>query len=158
MSHKYLFNSTAHAVLHHVIICVIMIGFLSACTGRIAIRGNISDPERLAEIQPKEISKDGVLELLGSPSTTGSYEDLGIWIYHYQKTETFSFFEPKVIDRKTVIIKFDGKGVVSSVRMLGIDDFREISPIARKTPSVGEELTLFDQIRTNIDKYIPSND
>ena len=158
MLHKNLFNYNAHAILCSMIVGVVTIGILSACTGRIATRGNLSDPERLAEAQPKEISKGGVLELLGSPSTTGSYENSDTWIYHFQKTETFAFFAPKIIDRKTVIIKFDAKGVVSKVRTLGKDDSKKISPISRTTPSSGEELTIIDQIKSNIDRFMPTVD
>lgn len=156
MSHNSLFTVTTQSILRHAMVGVITVGLLSACSGRIVTRGNAPDPERLVEIQPKEISKGGVQELLGSPSTVGSYEKQDIWVYFSEKTETFAFFEPKVIKRKIVIIQFDDKGVVSKVRTLGIDDSKSIDPIARKTPSAGEELTVFDQIKANIDKFLPS--
>lgn len=156
MSHNRLFTGTTQSILRHAMVGIITVGLLSACSGHIATRGNTPDPERLVEIQPKEISKDGVQELLGSPSTVGSYEKLDTWVYFSEKTETFAFFEPKVVERKIVVIQFDDKGIVSKVRTLGINDSKSIDPIARKTPSAGEELTVFEQIKTNIDKFLPA--
>jgi outer membrane protein assembly factor BamE (lipoprotein component of BamABCDE complex) len=156
MLHDRFFSINAQSILRYAMVGVITVGLLSACSGRIATRGNTPDPERLIEIQPKEISKDGVQELLGSPSTVGSYEKQDTWVYFSEKTETFAFFEPEVIERKIIVIQFDDKGVVSKVRTLGINDSNSIDPIARKTPSAGEELTVFDQIKANIEKFLPS--
>ncbi len=156
MSHNQLLAATTQSILRHAMIVITSIGLLSACTGQISTRGNMPDPERLVEIQPKEISKDGVQELLGSPSTVGSYEKQDTWVYFSEQTETFAFFTPEVIERKIVIIQFDDKGIVSTVKTLGIADSKSIEPITRKTPSAGEGLTFFDQIKANIEKFIPS--
>jgi outer membrane protein assembly factor BamE (lipoprotein component of BamABCDE complex) len=155
MSHNQLFTEITQFIPRHAMVLII-IGLLSACAGQISTRGNMPDPERLIEIQPKEISKDGVQELLGSPSTVGSYENQDTWVYFSEKTNTFAFFEPKVIERKIIVIQFDPKGIVSTVKTLGIADSKSINPIPRTTPSAGSEMTILDQIMANLNRFAPA--
>ncbi|MBT3766047.1 MAG: outer membrane protein assembly factor BamE [Rhodospirillaceae bacterium] len=155
MSHLLRYESISKSVLRHALIGVVAVGILTACSGRIAVRGNVPDPERLVEIQPGEISRGEVRDALGSPSTVGNYEKKETWVYFSEKTETYAFLEPKVIDRKVVIIQFDAKGVVSKVRTIGMNESAEVDPVGRKTPSAGAELTVIDQIIANFQKMLP---
>ena len=151
LRHKPIFRS----VLRHAMIGIVVVGILTACSGRVAVRGNAPDPERLAEIQPGEISRAEVRDSLGSPSTVGNYEKKETWFYFSEQTETYAFFEPKVTERKVVVIQFDAKGVVSKIGTVGLDDSAEVNPVGRKTPSAGAELTVIDQIISNFQKLLP---
>jgi len=155
MSHPSRHDSIFRSVILHTMIGIVAVGLLTACSGRVAVRGNTPDPERLAEIQPGEISRAEVRDALGSPSTVGNYEKKETWFYFSERTETYAFFEPKVTERKVVVIQFDNKGVVTKVGTVGLDDSAEVNPIDRKTPSAGAELTVIDQIIANFQKLLP---
>lgn len=125
---------------------------LAACSPRITPRGNMPDPERLAEIQPGQQTREEVSEILGSPSTVGNFNGEA-WIYIAEQTETVAFFAPEVTERNVVVVQFDPKGVVSSVRKLTLADGKELEPVARETPTEGNKITLVQQLLGNIGRF-----
>ncbi len=127
---------------------------LTACASRITTRGNLPDPDRLAEIQPGQHSRDQVAEILGTPSSTAVF-DQETWYYVSERTTTFAFFKPRVTRRKVVVLRFDEKGVVSDISTLGLKDGRVIVPVERETPTAGTELTILDQLIGNLGRFNP---
>lgn len=125
---------------------------VGACESRIDTRGNLLDPDRLAEVKAGQMSRDEVAEILGSPSSIAAF-DQETWYYVSERTETFAFFEPKVNERQVVVIRFDGKGIVSDVRALGLDDGKTVKLVDRATPTAGNELTLFGQLFGNLGRF-----
>jgi len=133
-------------------LAVLLAGSLLACTPRVDVRGNVPDPERLAEIVPGEIAKEEVAEILGSPSSVATFGQ-ETWYYVSQRTETLAFFEPEIKERKVVILRFDKEGLVSEVRTLTADDGQTVNPIERRTPTAGNELDFIDQLLGNIGRF-----
>lgn len=125
---------------------------LAACSPRVTPRGNLPDPERLAEIKPGQQSREEVSEILGTPSTIGNFDGES-WIYIAEQTETVAFFAPEVTERHVVVVQFDRKGVVSSVRNLTLADGKELEPVARETPTEGNTITLVQQLLGNIGRF-----
>jgi len=125
---------------------------LSACAPRIDTRGNLPDEEILAEVIPGEMIKDEVAELLGAPSTVTMFTG-EFWYYISEKTESLAFFEPEVVERKVVIIKFDENGVVDKIKKLDVTHGQRIEMVDRKTHTAGNELTLFQQLFGNVGKF-----
>ena len=125
---------------------------LSACESRLNTRGNLLDPERIADIQPGELSRDEVAEILGSPSSITPFGS-DTWYYISQRTETFAFFSPKVIERQIVVISFNKDGKVAKVDTLGLDQGQTIDPIERTTPTHGNKMTIIEQIVGNLGRF-----
>ena len=44
-----------------------------ACVSRLDTRGNLPNPKLVAEIRPGELSREDVIDLLGSPSSSPSF-------------------------------------------------------------------------------------
>ncbi len=125
---------------------------LVACETRVDSRGNLPDPDLLAEIRPGTHSRQEVGEILGSPSSKAFLKG-ETWYYISERTETLAFFEPRISDRQVVIVQFDDKGVVSNVRTVGLEQGHEIKPVERETPTAGNELTVFEQLFGNIGRF-----
>ena len=125
---------------------------LGACESRVDSRGNLPDPELLASIEPGEASRDDVSLLLGSPSSVAVFEN-ETWFYISQRTETFAFFEPEVMERQVVIVQFDQAGILKTVETLGLEDGQDILPVERETPTLGNEPTMFQQIFGNLGRF-----
>lgn len=140
----------------HVLVVAALAITLGACAPRLHIRGNLPDPDLLAEITPGEHTRDEVAEILGSPSSTAVF-DQETWYYISEKTETFAFFEPDVISRKVVILTFDKEGVVTGVKSLKAEDGRFIEPVDRITPTAGKEITFLDQLFGNLGRFRKSS-
>src|SRR3990172_4252584 len=94
---------------------------LAACQPRIDARGNLPDPDTVAQIQPGLRTRAGVADLLGSPSVEGTFDDK-TWYYISGRTETYAFFAPKVVDQQVLVVEFDDAGLVSGVERYGVEE------------------------------------
>ncbi len=133
------------------VVCVAALS-TSACSTRLDIRGNLPDPEKLAEIKPGEQTKDDVVDILGSPSSVTPFGS-NTWYYISNRTETFAFFAPAVIDRHVVMVKFGADGKVTGVDTIGLEAGRNIQPVERTTPTHGTEIGVFEQLVGNIGRF-----
>jgi outer membrane protein assembly factor BamE (lipoprotein component of BamABCDE complex) len=128
----------------------------TACASRLDTRGNLPDPERVAEIKPGEQTREDVADILGSPSSVTPFGS-DTWYYISKRTETFAFFAPKLTDRQIVMIKFGGDGKVAGVDTIGIDASRLINPVERTTPTHGTEMTVLEQFVGNLGRFRKNN-
>lgn len=126
---------------------------LVACATRVDTRGNLPDPDQLAELRPGKDSRDDVTRKLGSPSSVNVFGQEIYWYYISQLTETAAFFAPEVKSRKVVILEFDQNGILSGVETKGLEDARDVVPVERETPTAGNELTIFDQLIGNLGRF-----
>ena len=139
-------------------ICTLFLGIsllalsLAACESRKNTRGNLLDPERVVEIRPGEQSREEVAEILGSPSSVTPFGS-DTWYYISQRTETFAFFAPKVLERQIVVVSFDKKGMVVKIDTVGLEKGQLIIPVARKTPTHGNKLTVLEQLIGNLGRF-----
>ena len=123
-----------------------------ACETRIETRGHVPDPQTLAKIKLDGMSRDKVIELLGSPSNIATFNN-EIWYYITRRTETTTFYEPKTIDQKIIIVAFDETGLVTQVNEYGFDVLRSIDPVTRVTPTAGKKLGFLEQIIGNVGRF-----
>ncbi len=122
---------------------------VAGCAPEINTRGRVPDPVSLAQIKPGQQTRDQVLDLLGSPSSMGTFEDTR-WYYISRRTEHLAFFEPEVSEAQVVMVEFDTAGFVKQVSHLPDEDIREVELVERKTPTKGRELGVLQQILGNI--------
>lgn len=134
------------------IVSAVMIVTASACAPNIATRGNLPDPDKLAEIIPGEASRDDVADLLGSPSSAATFGD-ETWYYIATRVETVAFNEPEVIDQQVVAIKFGEDGLVTAIDTYGLDDARAVEIVERVTPTSGREVTILQQLLGNVGRF-----
>lgn len=125
---------------------------LAACGGEVAVRGNMPDPELIAEIQPGGDRREDVVDKLGSPSTVSTFLDRK-WYYIGQKVEQFAFMSPTVVERSVLVVSFDETGTVDDTLMYTLEDGQIIDPVSRKTPTEGRELTVLQQLFGNLGRF-----
>lgn len=125
---------------------------LTACAPTLDTRGNIAEADRLKQIRPGVSTRDDVAALLGTPSSTGTF-DPNTWYYIGQRTEKTAFFRPDVVERKVVTVRFDASGTVREVEQHGAEDGHEVAVVDRETPTAGRELGFFEQILGNVGRF-----
>ncbi len=125
---------------------------LAACVPNVDQRGNLPEPEKIAQIQPGRTTRDQVVKILGTPSSVGVFNDKS-WYYISRKTSQVAFLDPDVLDQQVYIVNFDGKGVVRGVDHKEMKDGRDIEPAPGATPAPGRELTLVEQVLGNIGRF-----
>ena len=125
---------------------------VAGCATSVEQRGNLPTQDKIAEIHPGSTTKDEVIKILGSPSSVSIFNDKS-WYYISRRTEQFSFFDPSVVDQQVYLVNFDDQGVVKAVDHKGLDDGKEIVPVARTTPAPGRELSFLEQVIGNLGKF-----
>jgi outer membrane protein assembly factor BamE (lipoprotein component of BamABCDE complex) len=125
---------------------------LGACVSSLDQRGNLPEPDKLAEIHPGTTTREEVAKILGNPSSTGIFDSKN-WYYISRRTKQVAFFDPDVLDQQVYVVNFDDKGVVRGVDHKDLKDGREIEPAPGATPAPGRELTFVEQILGNIGRF-----
>jgi outer membrane protein assembly factor BamE (lipoprotein component of BamABCDE complex) len=132
---------------------ILLAGAVVGCTGVTDTRGNLPLQEVVDEIKPGRHSQREIVNMLGSPSTRATFEKREYWYYIGEKTETWAFFKPKILERKILVIQFDKKGVVKNIQKLDASYAKDISLVERVTPTKGKELSVLQQIIGNVGRF-----
>lgn len=136
----------------HIAFAATLIFTAAGCTPSVDLRGNLPQPEALAQITPGKTTRDEVQALLGTPSTMATFGDES-WQYISARTETVAFFKPEVKERKTVSIAFDKSGVVKDIVTRGLEDGVNVQTVERETPTAGKEMSIIEQLVGNVGKF-----
>ncbi len=125
---------------------------LCACSTTIHTDGQIPDTQKLAMIQPGVQNEAEVKKLIGTPSCESVF---GPKTYYYisKRTSQFAFFDPTIEEEKVIEISFDDGGKVDAIHQYGLNEAKEVEPVARTTPTKGKHLTILDQMLGNLNKY-----
>ena len=129
---------------------------LAGCSPTLDQRGNLPEPDKLAQIRPGATTRDEVVKILGTPSSTGIF-DAKNWYYISRRTKQVAFLDPDVLDQQVFIVNFDDKGVVRGIDHKELRDGREIEPAPGATPAPGRELTFVEQVLGNIGRFNKSS-
>jgi outer membrane protein assembly factor BamE (lipoprotein component of BamABCDE complex) len=125
---------------------------LGACEPSVDQRGHVATPGTIEKLQPGQQTRNDVLTLLGSPSTTATFDD-ETWYYISQRVETTAFLAPDVKDQQVMALKFDKAGVLKDMSTYTLKDGRAIEMVDRKTPTAGKELTIIEQVFGNVGRF-----
>lgn len=130
---------------------------LAGCYPTVDHRGFNPEQMQLEKIENNISTKETVQDVLGSPSTTSLFPVEGKnwtnWYYIYRKTETTSFFEPKVVDQLVVKVTLDEKDVVRNVETQKGIQGEKIKASKERTESTGYESSAMKDIFGNFNKY-----
>lgn len=128
----------------------------TGCASRLDTRGNLPDPERVAEIKPGQQTRQDVADILGSPSSVTPFGS-DTWYYISKRTETFAFFAPELTDRQILMVKFGNDGKVAGIDTIGLEAGRKILPVERTTPTHGTEMSVIEQFVGNLGRFRKKN-
>ena len=128
-------------------------GAVMSCAPSVEQRGNLPNPDKIAEIHAGSTTKDEVAKILGTPSSVSVFNNDKSWYYISRRTAQTAFFEPDVLDQQVYIVNFDDQGVVRAVDHRILEDGKEITPVARATPAPGRELSFLEQLIGNLGKF-----
>jgi outer membrane protein assembly factor BamE (lipoprotein component of BamABCDE complex) len=112
-------------------------------------RGHAVADYQLAEVIVGTHTRADVQALLGTPTTTGTFDDDN-WYYISAVTRLRPFRTPGLEDQHVVIVAFNEQGVVQEVKTLDRSAGRRVAVVQRQTPSPGTERTLMQALLGNI--------
>jgi outer membrane protein assembly factor BamE (lipoprotein component of BamABCDE complex) len=117
-------------------------------------RGHRVDSELLAELVPGVQTRADVRALLGSPTATAVFGD-ETWFYIGGVTQNRVGRTDKVVEQEVVAIHFDRSGVMQRVEVIEKGNAQEIDPVARITPTPGNDVSFLGLIIGNIGRFTP---
>jgi outer membrane protein assembly factor BamE (lipoprotein component of BamABCDE complex) len=119
---------------------------LGACTPEINHRGYIAKAGAFGQLS-EGMPKAEVEGILGSPSTTASINFQGDSYYYITSiTQARSFLKPIEMEREIIAVRFDKQDRVAGLAQYGLQDGRIINLQTRKTPVVGSEFSLLQEL------------
>jgi outer membrane protein assembly factor BamE (lipoprotein component of BamABCDE complex) len=136
----------------HALAAAAALVLLAGCSTFVDQRGNLPEADRLAEIKPGVTTREQVQQLLGTPSSTSTFDDQ-TWYYISKKTEQWAFMAPETLDQQVVAVDFDANGIVRDVRHRGLDDAKEVAMVDRATPTPGKTLGFLEQLFGNLGRF-----
>jgi outer membrane protein assembly factor BamE (lipoprotein component of BamABCDE complex) len=124
----------------------------AGCAEKVSTRGSLPAADVVDNLKVGVQTKDQVVQLLGSPSNVGTFDD-NTWYYIGAKVEQTAFFKPSTLEQQVLQIKFDDLGVVKDVKKLGLDDAQQVALNSNETPTAGKELGFFEQLFGNVGRF-----
>ncbi len=91
-------------------------------------------------------SREQVLLVLGSPSTTATIGSEAFYYISQKSTRAVAFLNQSVVEQKVIAVYFDDKGLVKEVGHYGLQDGKVFDYISRKTKTSGADYGLLSQI------------
>jgi len=110
------------------------------------------DDDRIKKVTVGESTREDVAAILGSPSAVGTFNDAN-WYYIGRHSQKTAFFDPNIKDQQIITVSFNDDGVVTEIKKSGLEDVKDISPVARSTPTSGQEVTVMKQLLGNVGKF-----
>jgi outer membrane protein assembly factor BamE (lipoprotein component of BamABCDE complex) len=121
----------------------LLVVFTTACEPIIDNRGYFFHDEVIAKIKPNKSTEEKVLEILGSPTIARHIliknKPHKLWYYISKKTETTSFFRPKMIEEDVLRILFNAQNVVVEKDFRKNVKYKDIEADSEQTPTTGYE-------------------
>lgn len=124
----------------------------AGCSPTISQHGHRISDEDLARIEPGVTDQRDVLSLLGSPSAQATFET-DRWYYVTQRTERTSFYQEELTQQDVVTVTFAQNGTVDAIEKHGLDQANNVVPSDDKTKTLGNELSLVEQLLGNIGRF-----
>ena len=134
------------------LLCLGITIIFCACEARVATHGFMPREELVNQLSPGEQDKRLVSQVMGTPSSIGSFDD-NVWYYITQRTKQQAFFKPQLIEQQVLVLLFDEKEVLQSIEKYNLEEARLIEPLDDKTPTVGRKLTILQQLFGNLGRF-----
>lgn len=134
---------------------VFMIFALTGCIKNEENRGYITEFSHVEQIN-KGDSKDAVVNVLGSPSSTSTFGK-ETWYYIGMKMQTQAFKDPKMVNKDIIAITFNDRGLVDSVERNKAEGGKEVDIAKDITPTSGNHVGVVEQLLGNLGRFNPKD-
>lgn len=100
-------------------------------------------------------TKNSVIKVMGLPTIISDISDDEVWIYYSEDVKKFLFFEPEILSRNIVAIRFDRGETVKDLKKLTLDDEARLSFVSKSTAVDGHKTNFLKSIFSNIGQVRP---
>ncbi len=122
---------------------------LGGCATTPAQQGYIADAALVDALAVGTDNRESVERALGRPTFVGQFTP-NTWYYFSRQTRQLAFANPRARSQQVVQVKFDPAGTLIAVNKAGMEGVVRINPDNDKTPTLGSNRTLIEDIFGNI--------
>jgi len=101
------------------------------------------------ELQVGKTTRNEIVQLLGSPSTTSNFDDEQSWIYISSEFKKFVFLDGSNTDQKILILSFN-QNTLKNKELLSKNDINNIEYEETLTDSRGKKVNWIKEFFTNL--------
>lgn len=131
-----------------------MAGGCSLVVPTAEVHGIRVSSDDMKELVPGTTTKADVTALLGTPTSTGAFDD-NVWIYAWQRTRMRIAQVPGVIGQDSVELTFNHAGVLEKIHKAGMKQAQEVTMVTHTTPSPGTHASFLQQLLGNVGRVSP---
>ena len=128
---------------------IIGLMLLGGCKRVPGHQGFVSDAALIDGIKAGVDNRDSVIKTLGRPSFEGQFDNKD-WYYVARDTRTYAYRLPQPSAQLITHIRFDAAGNVAWVEKTGMERIAAIRPVHDKTPTLGRDRTILEDLFGNI--------
>ena len=125
------------------------LALVSGCTSIVDHRGYIVDESLVQAVHPGIDNRQSVEGTLGRPTFTSQFGE-PVWYYVSSLTKQKPFTSPKISSHTVLAVRFDEAGNVIAADRSGIEKVVLIKPDSDKTPTLGRERGILQDLFGNI--------
>ncbi len=118
----------------------------------ITSRGQYVDDNSLSQLERKDLTKDQVENLIGTPTIIPDYTP-NTWYYVERSLAQRAWFEPKVVEQRIVKIVFNNKDIVEEIMVINDSHKDDVNIINEYTEVFGTELNGVQKFVRNIGRF-----
>lgn len=122
---------------------------VAGCTQFRDAQGYLGDTTLMSEIREGTDNKQSVERTLGRPSFETQW-GAPVWYYVSRETRQLAFRDPRLVKQEVLAVHFDARGNVTKIERRGAEQVAAISPSKDKTPTLGKDRTIWQDIFGNI--------
>lgn len=130
-------------------LAVALAALAGGCTSIKDHRGYIVDQTLVDSIQAGVDNRASVEKTLGRPTFVSQFGEQD-WYYISQSVKTPPFGRPRTTDETILRVRFDPAGNVAAIDRRGMEQVARISPEGDKTPTLGRDRSLLEDLFGNI--------
>lgn len=130
-------------------LAVALAALAGGCTSIKDHRGYIVDQTLVDSIQAGVDNRASVEKTLGRPTFVSQFGEQD-WYYISQSVKTPPFGRPRTTDETILRVRFDPTGNVAAIDRRGMEQVARISPEGDKTPTLGRDRSLLEDLFGNI--------
>lgn len=134
------------------IAAMLVLAAVAGCVVKESQHGHQLPQGIVAALQEPNVTQDRVVQMLGTPSSESAFEP-GTWYYISEVQQGYAFFQPEVVERSVLILRFNQNRVLDSISTLSKEDGSEVTLVSRETPTEGHRLNLLEQLIGNIGRF-----
>jgi outer membrane protein assembly factor BamE (lipoprotein component of BamABCDE complex) len=132
------------------------LALVSGCTSLVDHRGYLVDEALVQAVHPGIDNRQSVEGTLGRPTFTSQFGQ-PVWYYVSSTTAQHPFGQPRITQHAVLAVKFDQAGNVVSADRTGVEQVVRIKPNGDKTPTLGRERGILQDLFGNIGQVGAAN-